>query len=120
LWITHSRRTIAVLLKLELGILNRMTYRITLQDFPEIPDDASAKAEEQYRRALEKALGGPDEVVPAYRAWLSVSESGTDQVSKEEAAQASQWQKASDLARQAGFRSLGESSEAYFEFKLSR
>jgi hypothetical protein len=97
-----------------------MTYRITLQDFPEIPDDTRAKAEEQYRRALEKALGGPEEVVTAYRAWLSVSESGNDQVSKEEAAQASQWQKASDLARQAGFRSLGESPEAYFEFKLSR
>lgn len=50
---------------------------------------------------MEKALGGPEEVVPAYRAWLSVSESGDDQVSKEEVAQATQWQKASDLARQA-------------------
>ena len=103
-----------------LGILNSMTYRMTLQDFPEIPDDTRMKAEEQYRRALEKALGGPEEVVPAYRAWLSVSESGTDQVGKEEATQATQWQKACDLARQAGFRSLGESAEAYFEFKLSR
>ena len=98
-----------------------MTYRITLQDSPEIPDDTRVKSEDQYRRALEKALGGPEEVVPAaYRAWLSVSESGNDQVGKEEVAQATQWQKASDLARQAGFRSLGESPEAYFEFKLSR
>ena len=97
-----------------------MTYRITLQDFPEIPQDARLKAEDQYRRALEKALGGPDKVVPSYRAWLSVSESGNDQLSKEEVAQATKWQKASDLARQAGFRSLGESGEAYFEFKLSR
>ena len=97
-----------------------MTYRITLQDFPELPEDARVKAEEQYRRALEKALGGPDEVVPTYRAWLSVSESGNDQVGKEEAAQAGKWQKASDLARQAGFRALGESTQAYFEFKLSR
>ena len=39
-----------------------MTYSITLQDFPEIPNDARAKAENQYRRALEKALGGPDEI----------------------------------------------------------
>ena len=97
-----------------------MTYSITLQDFPELPEDVRAKAEDQYRRALEKALGGPDEVVPAYRAWLGVSESGNDQIGKEEAAQASKWQKASDLARQTGFRSLGESTEAYFEFKLSR
>ena len=97
-----------------------MTYSITLQDFPELPEDVRAKAEDQYRRALEKALGGPDEVVPAYRAWLGVSESGNDQIGKEEAAQAGKWQKASDLARQTGFRSLGESTEAYFEFKLSR
>ena len=104
-----------------LGILKSMTYRITLQDSPEIPVDTRVKSEDQYRRALEKALGGPEEVVPAaYRAWLSVSESGNDQVGKEEVAQATQWQKASDLARQAGFRSLGESPEAYFEFKLSR
>ena len=104
----------------KLGILKNMTYRITLQDFPEIPEDARLKAEDQYRRALEKALGGPEEVEPAYRAWLSVSESGNDQLGKEEVAQASKWQKASDLARQTGFRSLGESAEAYFEFKLSR
>ena len=43
-----------------------MTYTITLQDFPEIPEDTRVKAEAQYRRALEKALGGPNEVVPAY------------------------------------------------------
>ena len=97
-----------------------MTYRINLQDFPEIPENTRVKAEDQYRRALEKALGGPEEVVAAYRAWLNVSESGNDLVCKEEVAQATKWQKASDLARQAGFRALGESGEAYFEFKLSR
>ena len=97
-----------------------MAYSIALQDFPELPEDARVKAEDQYRRALEKALGGPDEVMPAYRAWLSVGESGNDQVGKEEAAQARKWQKSSDLARQADFRSLCESTEAYFEFKLSR
>ena len=97
-----------------------MNYSITLQDFPEIPEDTRIKAEDQYRRALEKALGGPDEVVPANRAWFSVSESGNDQLSKEEMAQATRWQRASDLARQAGFRTLGESPEAYFEFKPGR
>ena len=45
-----------------------MPYSITLQDFQDIPEDTRVKAEDQYRRALEKALGGPDEVVPAYRA----------------------------------------------------
>ena len=100
--------------------MKEATKSITFQDFPEIPEATRLKAEDQYRRALEKALGGPEEVEQAYRACLSVSESGNDQLGNEEVAQASKWQKASDLARQAGFRSLGESAEAYFEFKLSR
>ncbi|CAM3766480.1 hypothetical protein [Polaromonas hydrogenivorans] len=102
------------------GILAGMRYTITLEDFPEIPQDVRVKAEDQYRRALEKALGGPDDVLPAYRAWLGVSESGNDQLDKAEVVLATQWQKACDLARQAGFRTLGESAEAYFEFKPSR
>ena len=97
-----------------------MTYTITLQDFPDIPEDTRVKAEDQYRRALQKALGGPDEVLPAYRAWLNVSGSGNDQLSRDEVSLATRWQKACDSARQAGFRSLGESNESYFEFKLSR
>ena len=64
------------------GILAGMSYTITLQDFPDIPEDARVKAQDQYRRALEKALGGPDEVLPAYRAWLSVSESSNDQLTR--------------------------------------
>ncbi|MDB5884660.1 MAG: hypothetical protein JWR74_831 [Polaromonas sp.] len=97
-----------------------MSYTITLQDFPDIPEDTRLKVEEQYRRDLEKALGGSDDVLPTYRAWLSVSESGNEQLNPDDLALAAKWQKASDLARQAGFRSLGESGEAYFEFKLSR
>ena len=45
-----------------LKILESMTYTITLQDFPEIPEDTRVKAEDHYRRALEKALGGADAV----------------------------------------------------------
>ena len=97
-----------------------MTYSISLQDFPDIPEDTRQKAEDQYRRALEKALGGPDEVLQSYRAWLNDSESGNDQLNKDEVLLATKWQKASDLARQAGFRSLGEADEAFFEFKLNR
>ncbi|MDB5777929.1 MAG: hypothetical protein JWP93_294 [Polaromonas sp.] len=97
-----------------------MSYSITLQDFPGIPEEARVKAQDQYRRALEKALGGADEVPPTYQAWLSVSETGNDQLNKDDVAMATKWQKASDLARQAGFQSLGEADEAYFEFKLDR
>lgn len=102
------------------GILQRMTYTITLQDFPDIPEDTRVKAEDQYRRALEKALGGPDDVLPTYHAWLNVSESGNDELNADDTALANRWITASNLAKQAGFRSLGESDEAYFEFNLNR
>jgi hypothetical protein len=97
-----------------------MSYTITLHDFPDIPDEAREKAEDQYRRALEQALGGTDDVLPTYRAWLNVSESGNDQLNEDDVALANRWVTASNLAKQAGFRSLGESDEAYFEVKLDR
>jgi hypothetical protein len=97
-----------------------MSYTITLQDFPDIPDDTRAKAEDQYRRALERALGGPDDVLPTYRAWLTVSESGNDELNVDDVVLAERWAQASILAKQAGFRLLGESDEAYFEVKLAR
>lgn len=102
------------------GILHGMTYTITLHDFPGIPLDAQTNAENQYRRALEKALGGPDDVLPTYQAWVNVSESADEEINPDDAALAERWVKASNLANQAGFRSLGDANEAYFEVKVDR
>ncbi|MFC5523777.1 hypothetical protein [Polaromonas jejuensis] len=41
-------------------------------------------------------------------------------MNKDEVALAMKWQKAPDVAKHAGFCSLGESDEAYFEVKLDR
>jgi hypothetical protein len=95
-----------------------MTYTITLHDFPGIAESAREKAQDQYRRALEKALGNPDDVLPTYRAWRNVIESGGDEMNADDAALADRWIKASNLARQAAFRTLGQADAAYFEVKL--
>jgi hypothetical protein len=95
-----------------------MTYTITLHDFPGIADCAREKVQDQYRRTLEKALGSPDDVLPTYRAWLHVSESGSEELNADDATLADRWIKASNLARQAALRTLGQADAAYFEVTL--
>ena len=70
-------------------------YTVTLQDCPdEVPERARAQAEARYAKALEQALGGPEEL-------------------------AARWAKACTAARQAGFRDLGEAECMYFDVRLS-
>ena len=47
-------------------------YTITLQDAPaDITELARAHAEHLFRRTLERALGGPEQVLAAYKAWTT-------------------------------------------------
>ncbi len=97
-----------------------MSYTVTLEDFPEIPDDLRLQAERRFSRTLERALGGVEEIAPAYKAWSTAEDSSEDELSTEEIELAKRWQKASMKARQEGFNGLGESPEAYFEVRLER
>jgi hypothetical protein len=56
-------------------------------NFPVIADNTREKAQDQYRRVLEKTLGSPDDVLPTYRAWLHVieSESGSEELNADDA-----------------------------------
>ena len=97
-----------------------MTYAITLQDAPsDITDRAKRDAEERFRRTLERALGGPDAVTRAYRAWQHLEETAEAETSAEDIALAKQWIAAATRARNDGLRELGE-SEAYFEVRIER
>lgn len=97
-----------------------MSYTVTLQDFPEIPADLRIQAEHRFVRTLERSLGGVDEVRPAYKAWSSAEDSSESELSLEEKALASRWQRAALKARQEGFNGLGEVQEAYFEVRLDK
>lgn len=97
-----------------------MTYIITLQDAPaEICERARRDAEERFRRALERALGGPDAVPVAHRAWQAAEDTAEAEMSAEDVALAKRWIAAATRARNDGFRDLGE-TEAWFEVRMER
>ncbi|VCU71352.1 hypothetical protein PIGHUM_03433 [Pigmentiphaga humi] len=94
-------------------------YTVTLQDYPQIPDDLRQQAERRYARALEKSLGGSEALALAYKAWNWAEESFGD-LSEEEKTLALRWQRAALKAAQEGFSSLGQVDSAYFEVRLDR
>lgn len=97
-----------------------MAYTITLQDAPsDITDRAKRDAEERFRRTLERALGGPDEVLAAHRAWQAAEDTAEGEMSAEDIGLAKQWIAAATKARNDGFRDLGE-TEAWFEVRMER
>lgn len=93
-----------------------MTYTVSLVDFPPAPPDQIHAAEARFRAALDKALA--DQVAPALRAFQRVSESGANELTKDEVKLAGDWVSAYAKAREAGFRGLGSSDEAYFGVRL--
>lgn len=94
-----------------------MTYTVTLVDFPAAPPDVIHAAEARFRSALDKALG--DQVAPTLKAFQSASESSANELSKDEVKLAGDWATAYAKAKDAGFRGLGDSNEAFFEVRLA-
>lgn len=97
-----------------------MPYTVLLEDFPELSDKHRQEAERRFRRTLERALGGEDAVVPAYKAWQAAEESSESELTADEMALAKRWLAAAGRARNDGFTGLGEAPEAYFEVRLER
>jgi hypothetical protein len=95
-------------------------YTITLQDPPsETPDRTRNDAENRFQRTLERALGGPENVISAYRAWQTAEETPETEMSDEDIAMAKKWLAAASRARSDGLRDLGE-TEAWFEVRLKK
>ena len=93
-------------------------YTITLQDAPsDVPEKARLEAQRRFQRTLERALGGPDEVLAAYRAWQTAADITESEMRPEDMEQAKRWIAAAGRAHSDGFRELGE-SEAWFEVRL--
>ncbi|MFA7679938.1 MAG: hypothetical protein WCY07_07320 [Pigmentiphaga sp.] len=95
-------------------------YTITLQDTPaDLPERAKQEAERRYQRTLERALGGPDEVLAAYRAWQAAEDTAASEMATEDIELAKRWINAATRARNDGFRDLGE-FEAWFEVRVEK
>ena len=95
------------------------TYTVTLRDYPEeLPARERIAAETRYAKALEKQLGGPEQVAAALDTMTNLEESPPEVVSPGDLTLLKAWGKASVAAKQAGFRDLGEGEGAYFEVRL--
>ncbi|QHI96742.1 hypothetical protein GT347_01275 [Xylophilus rhododendri] len=92
-------------------------YVVSLEGGDFLPPAERIRAEARYSGTLQKALGGADQVVAAYRAFQSATESD-EPPQGDIAALATAWQRACNLAQQAGMRDLGEGMGAYFEIRL--
>lgn len=92
-------------------------YAITLQDAPSnMPESTRLDAENRFQKTLERALGGPENVMTAYRAWQSAEETSDTELSDEQIAMIKKWLAAASRARNDGLRDLGE-TEAWFEVR---
>lgn len=98
-----------------------MTYSVSLQDFPDIPDNLKKEAERRFMRTLERAIGSEETLLSAYTAWCNVQDSGgSEGVAHDEIVLARQWLQAASRAQQDGFSGLGDAQEAYFDFRVGR
>lgn len=96
------------------------TYTITLQDAPaDIPEKARRDAEQRFQRTLERALGGPDAVIAAYKAWQTAEDTAESEMAPEDVDLVKRWIAAAGRAQSDGFRDLGE-SEAWFEVRVEK
>lgn len=93
-------------------------YVVSLEGGESLPCEQRMRAETRYSAALEKALGGAEQVVEAFAAFQSAADS-EEAPRAEVAALASSWQRACNTAQQAGGRELGEDLDAYFEIRLT-
>ena len=94
-------------------------YTVRLQDAGKITEEGRATAERNFTRALEKAVGGEENVVSSLRAFERIAESGRKPTKAQEA-EAKAWQEAWSKAAQAGMKEFGEDqSEAWFELRVS-
>ncbi|CDM23833.1 hypothetical protein [Castellaniella defragrans] len=95
-------------------------YTITLQDAPaDLPERARQDAEQRFRRTLERALGGPEHVLAAFRAWTTAEDTPENEMASADIELAKRWIAAAGRARGDAFQNLGE-TEAWFEVRAER
>ena len=95
-------------------------YTVALVDAAEVSAAGRISAEVRFITALERALGGPEDVARTYRAWMDAHENAASDVDADSARLAVRWPLAFDMARQAGLRDLGELPAAHFSVRLER
>lgn len=100
----------------------RNTYTASLIDCP-ISSAAAAEAESKFSAALEAALGGADNVAPAYRAYMAAFNAHGQtplpaEATDAERAAVARWEEAECAGESAAFAGWGDTRGAHFEISL--
>ena len=95
-----------------------LLIEVTLNDFPGIESRFKIEAEQRFAKTLQRCFDSPTSLLVAHKAFIEASES-FEQPKAEQASLATSWQKAYGKALEAGFRSLGQAEEAYFEVRIA-
>lgn len=91
------------------------SFRVTLQDCSGVKPDVRAQAEARFSKVLERSFPSAEAMARAYKLYNDAAEGGV--IGKTNEPIARSWQKAYELARQAGFQGISV-EEAYFEVRL--
>lgn len=76
-------------------------YTVALIDAEGVPTAARIAAETRFAGAVERALGGPDAVASALRAFTAAADSRPEDLNADTVALAARWHRVADQARQA-------------------
>lgn len=91
------------------------SFSVTLHDCNGMKADAKTKAEARFSKVLERSFPSAEAMARAYKLYNDAAEGGV--IGKTNEPIARSWQKAYELARQAGFQGISV-EEAYFEVRL--
>jgi hypothetical protein len=95
-------------------------FTVALQDYPDgMPDQHRIAAETRYTRELTRQFGSPEEVAQALDTLYRLEDAPPEEVPPSALTLLKLWNKATNAARQAGFRDLGDAEGAYFEVQLA-
>jgi hypothetical protein len=96
------------------------TFTVALHDYPDdMPEKSRMAAETRYTKELVRHFGSCDQVAEALDTLLGLEDAPPEEITPTSLSLLQLWNKATNAARQAGFRDLGEAEGAYFEVQLT-
>lgn len=95
-------------------------FCVALCDYPEdLPAKARDAAQTRYAKTLERQLGGAEQVAAALDTMQMLEDAAPEEVSAADLELIRRWGKASQAAREAALRDLGDAEGAYFDVRLT-
>jgi hypothetical protein len=98
--------------------IGNLAYTVSLVGMGQLSETAKSLAEKRFQAVLESTLGGAQNVVACYLAYLNAADPAIDWIATDEAYLAGEYMVAQHVAEKAGLDGLEQSNGAHFEFRL--